>query len=486
MAASWMMMLVMLLGNGGNHLLDYASTREYWSARGIVLSVDTLSAELRASETDDPATLMIELSALQREARRAAANKIMRLGEAVLPQLRKAAESPDPELSGQARRLLEEISAGGRKDQVRRLMAIRALGELGQKEALPILRPLADSREMFIGEYARRAIAAIEGKPYESSEIAAEARQADVAILPGGVRAIIQSTIPGKTKPITLEQLADAVAGPPGMDKQAMLAEMTRAVIGIAEQIGDVRLDGLTVGLAGDIGNDHGFAAVIVRGEYDAAAVKAMLDRVGLPKRAVEGADVYAPQPQFALLLDSNQRGAALLGPRFEALPAAQLVRAMQAGKGPLADDPQMAPLLAKADKTLPLWGVMHVTDAFREAPALAPFDHVILAGRRSGEKLDATLTAQGNDPARVKETVEMINVSVRQALPQLKQMAQQMPSFRAMAEMMESIQASADGNEATLKLTMPQDSALLMPTMLFGVRAAPAAPPPAPVKVQE
>lgn len=481
MAASWMMMLVMLLGDGGNHLLDYASTQEYWKTRGIAVNADAMIAELRVSETDDMAKLVVELASPLPDVRQAASRKILLIGPAALPQLQKAAEVRDPEISGTAKRLMADISAGAKKEQVRRLMAIRALGELGHKDGLPILRALADSKEMFIGEYARRAIAAIEGRPFERPAIPADVRKVDVSLMPAGVRALVQSEIPGKTNASTLEQLVEAVGALPGMNKQAMLAEMTSAIISIAEQTGDVRIDAITAGLSGDIGDNRGFATVIVRGEYDPIAVKALLEQFGMKKQTVEGMEFHTPAPQFAILFADNGRAVAAMGPRFEALPVAQLVKAVKAGGGELTQEKEMAGLLTQADMTLPLWGVMRVTEAFKQAAALAPFDAVTLAGRRSGQKLDVTLTGQGTDAAGVKAAVDMINASVQQILPNLKPAVQQMPSVKPMVDTLESLKASASGNQATLTLTMENDVGLMMPLMWFGVRTQPAPPKAAP-----
>jgi hypothetical protein len=354
---------------------------------------------------------------------------------------------------------------------------------LAHKDGLPILRPLADSKEMFIGDYARRAMAAIEGRPFERPALPAEARKADVSLMPAGVRAVIQSEIPGKTRASTLEQLVDAAGALPGMDKQAILAEMTSAIIGIAEQTGDVRIDAFTVGLAGDIGDNRGFATVIVRGEYDVPAVKALLEQFGVKKQAVEGMEIHTPAPQFAILFADNGRAVAAMGPNFDALPIPQLVKAVKTGTGELAQEKEMAGLLDKTDMTLPLWGVMRVTEAFKQAPALTPFDTVTLAGKRSGQKLDVTLAGQGTDPAGVKATVDMVNASVQQILPNLRQGVQQMPPMQSMIDVLESLKASADGNQATLTLTMKNDVGLMMPMMLFGVRTQPVPQKAAPLR---
>jgi hypothetical protein len=102
MISSWAMMLVLLAG-GGNDLLDYLPAKHYWQAKSVTVTTENLLAELKADPKD-------------------------------------------------------------KATAVRRLMAIRTLGEQKDPNALPALKKLLGSKELFEDEYARRAVAAIEGR----------------------------------------------------------------------------------------------------------------------------------------------------------------------------------------------------------------------------------------------------------------------------------------------------------------------------------
>src|SRR5437764_8476301 len=110
MVMSYAGMLMMLLGGGANDLLDLVHTDSYWKAKQVTVSVEQLITDANSKAPVNP--------------------------DAAAPQ-----------------------AAG-----VRRLMAIRTLGELKKAEALTMLQSLVDSKEPFVADYAKAAIAAIEGK----------------------------------------------------------------------------------------------------------------------------------------------------------------------------------------------------------------------------------------------------------------------------------------------------------------------------------
>ena len=131
---TWMSLMMLLLSGGANELLDFVPTDAYWKAKEVTVSVQTISADLESLKADDTS----------------------------------------------------------KATAVRRLMAIRTLGELKDKSALPALEKLTDSKEMFVADYAKRAIANIEGKPLVIGipDNSAQMREKDLWMLPakcGGV-----------------------------------------------------------------------------------------------------------------------------------------------------------------------------------------------------------------------------------------------------------------------------------------------------------
>ncbi len=64
------------------------------------------------------------------------------VGSAAFAALREASESPDVEIRKRARSLIRQMGGDQTARGVRRLMAIRTLGELGKPEAVATLKPL--------------------------------------------------------------------------------------------------------------------------------------------------------------------------------------------------------------------------------------------------------------------------------------------------------------------------------------------------------
>jgi len=265
--ASILLILFSLIGGGGgNHLLDYASSGPYWKTKGVAVSVQSMTAKLKTSDTEDISELIKELGSPDGQVRAAAAKKIVQLGEVVLPQLEKAADIPDPEVAASIKTLIADISAASKVHAVRRLMAIRTLGELKKPEALAALRPLIDAKEMFVAEYTARSIAQIEGKPAPPVGATAEQRQGDVWLMTADCRLVAQ-VAPGFA-PVAVDELIEkipaAAIGNPNKDQ--IKTDLTKAVLTVAEMIGDVRIDSITFGSSADFGPNAGFAAAIIRG----------------------------------------------------------------------------------------------------------------------------------------------------------------------------------------------------------------------------
>jgi len=119
-----MMLMTLVGGGGGNDLVDYLDTNSYWAQQSVEVTVPEMKAQL--------------------------------------------------------------APADAKGDPVRRLMAIRTLGELKKKGAIATLQPLLKSKTLFEAEYAAAAIAAIEGKKFKRPGLSAKERMKDVYLLPAG------------------------------------------------------------------------------------------------------------------------------------------------------------------------------------------------------------------------------------------------------------------------------------------------------------
>ncbi|HEV8605285.1 MAG TPA: hypothetical protein VGQ99_07970 [Tepidisphaeraceae bacterium] len=489
-ASLLMLILTLLGGGGGNHLLDYASTDAYWKSKGVTVGVQTMTNELKTSAAQDITQLIKELASPDGQVRAGASKKIMQLGDTVLPQLEKAAETPDPEVAASIKTLIADISAASKVNSIRRLMAIRTLGELKKPEAVAILRPLVDAKEMFVGEYAARAIAQIESKPYALVGVTAEQRKSDFWLLPADCRVVAQvgTGFPATSIDALIEKMPAAAVGNPNRDQ--IKTDVTKAIVNVAELVGEVRIDSITFGLAGDIGPNAGFAAVVVRGQYDSAAVRQALAKMQIPGKVVGGVDVFSPEEHFGVMFAGNDRAIGMAGPNAQGLPAEAFATALKTGKGGLADVEAMKKLIASVDTSQALWAVMKMTDTYKQAPVFSAFEQITMVGKLKDQMLDVQISGQGVNAGQVSAAVDQINAGVQMGINQLKPMVQDAPFFSAIIKAMETVQCSSQGEKATLTASIKGDAASLVLPLFFGgmdrsrPAVAPPPVPPAPVEV--
>ena len=130
------LLMLLLMSGGGNDLLDYVQAKAYWQLKGVPVTAAAMTGELAPPKAEG--------------AKEAAAG---------------------PQTAAKAA-------------VVRRLMAIRTLGELKDAQALAVLQPLLKSTALFEAEYAQQAIAAIEGKPFARPRTAAKQMAQDPWLLP--------------------------------------------------------------------------------------------------------------------------------------------------------------------------------------------------------------------------------------------------------------------------------------------------------------
>ena len=507
---AFLVVLMSLLGGAsGSHLLDYASTDLYWKSKGVVVSHEAMAAELKAANPQDIGRLIAQLGSPEAPVRESASKQIAQLGPSVIPQLETALNAADPETAASVKTLIAQINTASKAQAVRKLMAIRTLGELGKPEALPVLQPLAGSREMFVAEYARRSIAQINKDKYSITTATPEQRTADLALLPGGVRAVISTSIltPGQ-QPKSIDRMIDdlklpANFGPFGQpaagqapqppDKNEIKAEITKHILQIAEKVGDVRLDCVTFGLAGDVGPNAGFMTLIVRGEYDAPALVAFLKEMAqgqgfndLKPENVAGTEVYRPDDNVAFFFPSNDRFIFIAGANKDMLPVNELLDAFRTGKGKLADDAEMAPLLKALDPALPMTGVVKMTPAYKQAPILNAFEVIRLSAKPAAAvndlpTMDLRIEGDGSDAAAVKDAVTQVNNGVQMILNEAKRApAPFAEMIKPMVQMLETLKCDAAEKQATLTMKVTSDPAVLaFPFLMFGARHAEVAPPP-------
>lgn len=465
---SFLTLILCLLTGGSNDLLDYLPTEAYWAHKQVAISVETMRAQLAQPGGQDISELLADLGSSDAETRDRAALKIREVGPGALGQLQEASESPDAEVRRRARTLAREAGGELVEQSVRRLMAIRTLGELGKPEAAAALKPLLASKELFVAEYARVALDMIEGKrPAPPARPVAESVLDDVWLLPGQCRAVAQ-LVPRRGSPVGFAELMAAMQAAEQEDKDESAAAVTRTVLALAEQVGNVRIDAATIGLAGspapsDPGQKPGSVTVILRGHYNSAWARALARARLVPVRQVDGVEVFEPDGEQAWLMPSDELFVFVASPAPESLPLAEVAAAVKSGKGALGGDDELRKLVGTVDTKQVLWGAAVVTAEQRDLPAAGAFDTITLVGAREQKKtLRLTMTARGTDPARVKAAAETVGRHAKDSADFLEGM--QVASIVTMAmELLQSVRVELRETTATLTAAIETTPAAIL-----------------------
>jgi hypothetical protein len=341
---------------------------------------------------------------------------------------------------------------------------------------------------MFVADYASRAIARIENKPVppRPAPPAAELK-ADLASLPANC-AIVGQLAVDATKSVSVDEVLKQFPMPPGEERAELVAQMNAKVIEIADQIGNVRFEGVSFGVADNVGPNDGFFAAIVHGQYDAHAVNAYLAKMSLPTQTVGGVSVMSPDDGAALAFPSNNRAILSGAPSADKLPVKELLAnlATPPDVHPLLKQAEFAPFLKSLDGQTRMWAVCKVSDSYRQAPVIQPFDMLTMVGRQEKGKVALRIAGSGKDPADVKSAVNQVNTALATARNELPQAAKQIPALKPIADFVQTLQCVADGKNAELTGAFEGDagSLLSVPMMIvapMGGNAQPVAPPPAP-----
>lgn len=400
MDMSAIVLLSFLIGGGSGDLLDYVPTQMYWQNHGVIVTSDAMRQEAAAQQPPDASALIDQLGAADPRQRGAAGEKIISLGPSVLPQVLQATRLPDAEIALRATGLVERLQNLIPQRNIRRLMAIRTLGELKDRQALPLLRSELDSPDMFAADYAAAAIDAIEGRPHRPRRTTA-ARE-DVWLLPVDCRAVAQ-LIPRGHGPIVVDQIAAGLPLRPGEDKKATIEHLCKFALDTAEQIGDVRLDALSVGCSGDLTADRGVLVCIATGQYDASLVARVARNSKLPRKTVDGIDVFDLDDDTSLFFPSNRRLVLLASPEAFKLPVAQMIAAVKNNDAALKRSPDMMKRIGAAapqgdNENRPIWAAAQMTAAYKNVLGIQNLDGFTLTADEWAGKLHVTLHGQSPD----------------------------------------------------------------------------------------
>jgi hypothetical protein len=205
-----LVLAMVVSGFGGGDLLDFMTTESYWKTKNVTVTVEQLKEDAKApAEVGDISALVKDLGSSEFKTRDAARQKIEAMGPGVLPQLEGPAKGADEEIAETAKAIQKKLSENLHERDVRRLMAIRTLGERKEASATGLLEEALKSKDMFVADYAARALAMIQGKPVPAREVKKMDR--DVWLIPGET-SVVGQILPGaRGEAQTIEKLVDTV-----------------------------------------------------------------------------------------------------------------------------------------------------------------------------------------------------------------------------------------------------------------------------------
>ncbi len=470
----FMLFPILLLGGGmggANELIDYLQTEHYWKTRNITPDVATLSAMLVTDpKAEDISALIRQLGHDDFDKREAASEAIGRKGPGVIPQLKEAAKSTDAEIADRASRLITHLSGGDSDPAIHRLMIIRSLGETKDKAALAALKTQLDSKEPFAGEFARRAIAKIEGLPHQPATTSIESYEKDVWLLPNGVKLVTQMTMTSGGPADWARILANA-KNPLGEEvpKEDMFKEVQSGVAMALNTVGNIRIDGFTLGLSDSPGPDSGFVVMLVRGQYSREKLKNLFKSKGIEVTREDGIDaVTPPNANMKLLFVSDELLLVIGGPRdAQAWPVKEMTAAIKAGKGTLGEDAAMVKLINAADRKSGGWAAIQMTETYRSGgPWMKSFDTVLASRKSEKGKTSIKVVGTGSDADAVQHSVKEMNTGLEQMRGKMNEIAGMMP--KPFIDFANSLKVEADGKSATLTGSIEGGFEDIIGSMLF------------------
>ena len=387
---SVLVLLTMMIGPGGNELLDYVPTQPYWKLKAATPTIESLIKEL---------------------------------------------QNPDP-------------ADTSKPTSVRRLMAIRTLGEMHNPSALPLLQSLLQSKEPFVADYAKRALAAIAGdKPPPRAALPARELANEMGLLPVRVALIGQ-----------ISERGDASADPnslmanfpieSGQNRDAMADAFTKQLVAVADRVGNVRIDSATFGLSDEVGEESGYFVMVIRGQFDHAALTASLTESAAAARNVDGESVYLLGVSSAAYAPDGDHLIVMEGASLAKLPAREVIALVKAKETSHRTTPMLLKLLKTIDITSPMWAVVQVTPAYQQAAELTNIDRLGMIARKDqrGLALELRGVARNEKDAQADMDLFLDNVNHFEAKLHIAQM-QRAPHLEPLVRLLGSIRGEAKGD---------------------------------------
>lgn len=385
-----------------------------------------------------------------------------------------------------------------------KLMSIRALGELGKGEkvdpadkvkVVKKLTALVQSKEPFVGQYAKRSIAWIKGEDPESRPLpSADLLASDLALLPAESVVVAQLTVDNGVGPSDLGKIIPDLNVPnAGFDREEMIKEATSGVLQAVQMVGNARIDALSLGVV-FLGNemDNGYFMLVGRGQYDRIGAQLAIEQLvkgegeedNFNFYSIDDTEVIAGKngnEQVVMLLPSDELFVVVFGEpgKDTPLPIAEVAKRLNEG-GKATFSETITAQIEQIDRSKANgWMVMQVTPAMKTerdlAEVIGPFESARMVST-TGEKGEMILDwhAQGSNADAVAKTVDFLNKQLEEGRKEMREEMKRMPEmkqmFEPMVKIMDSIKIEADGKTMTGGLTVTDGlgTMMMMPFMMF------------------
>jgi len=383
---------------------------------------------------------------------------------------------------------------------VDRLMAIRTLGELGKADdaatdaALKALKPLVDSNEPFVGQYARRSIAWIRGDdPPTIKPVTRAQLDADLALIPEHTNVVGQFRIASRRGPLDLRAMLDHWSARPGPTDPETVDHIQGRVMNALLRIGNIRLDSLTLATHFSNIRRQSYAMFVGRGAFDAARISHRLQTLAkdgkskLNVYSIDGVEVIAHQNDsisFALLMHKDERIVLMFGGPGEGapmpLPVTETAKRMVDTKAkPALNDTLAAQVEAIDRDKADLWVVLQPKGPYLLQSNAALYGDLeaarATATRDENGRFDVAWTAHGKDADKIAQVVARINESAALSRQQLQtKLRDASPEdkglYKPKLEMVNTLKCEHNGTTMTGEVQVPHSIMTRLPNMFFGM----------------
>ncbi len=460
------LLLLIYGGQGPADLLDLIPTKDYWELKQVEPTPQSMLDQLQDPEALDPTPLLRKLADPSAAERDAATTALINMGPGVVPKL-KTLQGGGPEFRLRVEGIIAEIEHRSSAANVRRLMAIRTLGELGDAAALPRLRQLQQSTTMFEADYARDALAAIAGEPSPAGELTPAVPP---ELLPAESWLLAQTARdPARRARLDWEQvtrLATAFEDEPGDFR----AKAVAAVIDFAEQVGNARYDSLNVAASGNF-EEEGMVQFVVRGQWDAEQVRRFFRSTGREDDGWEAIGAFEEVPagqqpgfrpeddeDFLLVPVDDETLVMAAGEAVDAEAVQSLLARMRAGQEavdqPLND--RMAGLLKQTDPDATTWLAMYAPAwMMQNMPVKGVEGLVVNLGVSDEGAGEVAVKFLGDNPGALKSAMKLLKGQIDLARNEFDDEDELPPEMK---QMMREMTLSIDDDTGTgvLQVTIP------------------------------